>query len=106
MKKIRIGKDGKQIGMKDLNGEPLPNPRDLVVVSRESIGLPSAEVCKTLPRVKINGGARPGAGRPKSGREAVLYRLIPKAKKKVEIYARKNQVSLSEAAEMLILGAK
>lgn len=99
-------KDGYQINMKDLNGEPLPDPKNLVKVSPESIGLPSfAEMKKSPSKFIIHkrGGVREGAGRKQSGRHQIVLRLLPKAEKKLRTLAKKEHISLSVAAERLIL---
>ena len=96
-------KEGYQINMKDINGESLPDPKNLVSVSLESLGLPKPGGYKNLPIVRINGGARPGAGRKKIGRHPLMIRLLPKAEKKLRSFAKKEGVSISEAAEKMIL---
>lgn len=95
-------KDGYQINMKDLNGEPLPDPKNLVKVSLESLGLPKPGEYKSLTIVRINGGAREGAGRKKVGRHPLMIRLLPKAEKKLRSFAKKEGITISEATEKII----
>jgi hypothetical protein len=88
--------------MKDLNGEPLPRPNDLVSVTLKELGLPPAGSYKEM-KVTVNGGAREGAGRKPSGRHQIVLRLLPKAEKRLRVLAKREGVSLSEAAERMIL---
>ena len=53
-------------------------------------------------KVERHGGARPGSGRPALGKVAVQFRLPVDVKKKIEEYARQNNITLSEAAERMI----
>jgi len=72
---------GYQVNMKDLNGEPLPDPSKLDF------------------RPFKHGGARVGAGRKPTGRQAVLLRLNPKVISALRKEAGRNRKSLSHIAE-------
>jgi hypothetical protein len=79
---------GYQINMHNLNGEPLPDPADLVVVKRG------------------RGGHRPGAGRKPSGRQQIVLRLSPKTI--AALHAARDAVpkgSLSDVAEAWLSAA-
>ncbi|XHR29323.1 MAG: BrnA antitoxin family protein [Chthoniobacteraceae bacterium] len=56
--KPKFNAEGYQTNMKDLNGEPLPDPNSLSVLSREEealLGLPSPEeLAGTQPKTKIS----------------------------------------------------
>lgn len=49
-----------------------------------------------------HGGARPGSGRPALGKVAVQFRLPVEVKRKVEEYANRKKITLSDAAEQMI----
>jgi len=73
--------EGYQTNLTDLNGTPLPS----------------------LARVKARplawGGARDGAGRKPTGRQAVLLRLTPQTVRKLRATARKQGKTVSDLAE-------
>jgi hypothetical protein len=81
IEKPQFNSAGYQVNMKDLNGELLPN--------REKMAF----------RPFKHGGARVGAGRKPSGREAVLLRLSPRVISGLRKEARRNHKTLSEVAE-------
>jgi hypothetical protein len=72
---------GCQANLKDLNGEPLPDPAKLKF------------------RPFKHGGARIGAGRKPSGRKAVLLRLSPKVISALRKEAERNHRTLSDVVE-------
>ncbi len=72
---------GYQIGLKDLNGEPLPDPAKLKF------------------RPFKHGGARVGAGRKPSGRRAILLRLNPDIILALRTEAARTRQTLSDIAE-------
>ena len=51
---------------------------------------------------KQHGGARPGSGRPPLGKVSLYLRLPEDVKKKVEEYANRKKITLSDAAEQMI----
>jgi hypothetical protein len=81
VEKPQFNQAGYQINMKDLNGEPLPNPAKLDL------------------RPFKHGGVRTGAGRKPSGRKAVLLRLSPKLILALRKEADLHHKTLSEVAE-------
>lgn len=81
VEKPRFNSAGYQVSMKDLNGEPLPDPAKLEF------------------RPFQHGGARIGAGRRPSGRKAVLLRLSPKVIAGLRKEAKLNDKTLSDVAE-------
>ncbi len=81
IEKPQFNRAGYQINMKDLNGEPLPNPAKLAF------------------RPFKHGGSRTGAGRKPSGRKAVLLRLSPKLIAALRKEAELKHQTLSELAE-------
>jgi hypothetical protein len=72
---------GYQVNMKDLNGEPLPDP------------------AKVNFQPSKHGGARIGAGRKPSGRKAILLRLSPKVISALRREALLSHQTLSDVAE-------
>jgi hypothetical protein len=81
VEKPRFNSAGYQVNMKDLNGEPLPDPEKLDF------------------RPLKHGGARIGAGRKPSGRKAILLRLSPKLISALRKEAERNHKTLSDVAE-------
>lgn len=51
---------------------------------------------------KQHGGARPGSGRPSLGKVSLYLRLSEDVKRKVEDYANRRKITLSDAAEQMI----
>jgi hypothetical protein len=78
--------EGYQTNLKDLNGTPLPDLRQ-------------------VQAVPFWGGAREGAGRKASGRQPVLLRLSPKTVRTLRAAARKQGKSISEVAEARLVSA-
>jgi len=72
---------GYQVNIKDLNGEPLPDPLKLDF------------------RPLRHGGARAGAGRKPTGRKAVLLRLSPGIILALRKEAERRHKTLSAVAE-------
>ena len=72
--------DGYQVGVTDLNGEPLPE----------------VNVLKTKP---FRGGARVGAGRKKLNKSPVLLRLSPGTAQRLRDAAKRSGKTLSQIAE-------
>ncbi len=72
---------GYQVDIKDLNGEQLP------------------DLGKLKFRPLRHGGARVGAGRKPSGRQAILLRLSPKVIATLRKEAERNHKTLSDVAE-------
>ena len=81
IEKPQFNRAGYQVNMKDLNGEPLPNPGKLVFQAYH------------------HGGARVGAGRKPTGRKAVLLRLSPKLISALRKEAERKHKTLSDVAE-------
>ena len=81
IEKPRFNSAGYQVNMKDLNGEPLPDVKKLAF------------------RPLKHGGARVGAGRKPTGRQAVLLRLSPKLIAALRKEADRNHQTLSDVAE-------
>ena len=73
--------EGYQLGLRDLNGEPLPDLRRVV-----------AQPLK-------HGGSRPGAGRKPTGRKAVLLRLTPATIRVLHAAAKREGKTMSAIAE-------
>ncbi len=78
---LRFNSAGYQVNMKDLNGEPLPDLEKLAF------------------RPLKHGGARVGAGRKPTGRQAVLLRLSPKLIAALRKEAERKHRTLSDVAE-------
>lgn len=78
--------EGYQTNIKDLNGTPLPDLRQV----------------KARP---FWGGARRGAGRKPSGRQPVLLRLTPKTVRSLRAAARQQGKSISDVAEARLVSA-
>lgn len=53
-------------------------------------------------KVERRGGARPGSGRPALGKVPLYLRLPEDVKRKVEEYANRKKITLSDAAEQMI----
>jgi len=81
IEKPQFDSAGYQTNLKDLNGEPLPDPAKLEF------------------RPFKHGGPRVGAGRKPSGRKAVLLRLSPKVISALRKEAERNHKTLSDVAE-------
>jgi hypothetical protein len=80
--------EGYQVNLRDLNGEPLPDPAALVVAKRG------------------RGGRRPGAGRKPAGRKQIVLRLSPKTIAALHAArAAVPKVSLSDVAEAWLSAA-
>ena len=77
----RFNRAGYQVNLKDLNGEILPDLKQLDF------------------RPFKHGGARVGAGRKPSGRQAVLLRLSPKLISTLRKEAERNHRTLPDVAE-------
>lgn len=73
--------EGYQRDMDSLNGEALPG---LGQVKAKPLG---------------HGGARPGAGRKRSNRMPISFRLTPATIRKIRLAAKRKGVNPSEAAE-------
>ena len=81
IEKPQFNSAGYQVNIRDLNGEPLPNPE------------------KQAFRPFMHGGARVGSGRKPSGRKAVLLRLSPQVISGLRKEAERDHKTLSEVAE-------
>lgn len=69
-----------------------------------SLGIPEVGTAKTIKVVvHSHGGARSGAGRKSSGRLPILLRMLPQARIRIESYAKKHHLTLSEAVETLVM---
>lgn len=77
----RFDLEGYQIDMRDINGEALPQSDQIVF--------------KPL----AHGGARPGAGRKKLGRQALQLRLSPATVARLRARATAENKTLSQVAE-------
>ncbi len=101
-----------------LNGEAVPPHSDMQEISSKDYArfrIPSVSEAKKIPIHLVNrkgkvlevidrrGGKREGSGRKASGRKPITIRLLPKAKKRLEVLAGKKHCSLSEVVETLIL---
>jgi len=101
-----------------LNGEVVPSSLELQEISPNDyarFGIPSVNEAKKSSIHLVNGkgkvmeilerrgGRRVGAGRKSSERKPVTIRLLPKARKRLEVLAGKKHCSLSEVVESLIL---
>ncbi len=81
IEKPGFNRAGYQIDLKDLNGEPLPDPAKLDF------------------KPFRHGGKRMGAGRKRSGRRPILLRLSPKLILALRKEAEQRHQTLSEVAE-------
>ncbi|MDR1190094.1 MAG: hypothetical protein LBK60_00315 [Verrucomicrobiales bacterium] len=79
-------KDGYQINMTDLNGEPLPD-------------------LSTAKFYRFHGGARIGAGRKPLGKTQMLLRLRPKSAAAIRAKAKREHLTLSEVVDNLVLAS-
>jgi hypothetical protein len=79
----RFDKDGYQINIKDLNGEPLPD------FSKAKF-------------VRLHGGARQGAGRKPLGKTQILLRLQPKSAAAIRDKAKRTHQTISEVVDELV----
>jgi hypothetical protein len=84
IEKPQFDSAGYQVGLKDLNGEPLPDLAELEF------------------RPFKHGGARIGAGRKPSGHKAVLLRLSPRVIAALRREAGRRKKTLSGVAEEVL----
>jgi hypothetical protein len=77
----RFDAEGYQIDMHEINGEALPQPG------------------KTVFKPLSHGGARPGAGRKKLGRQPLQLRLNPTTVARLRARAAAEHKTISEVAE-------
>jgi hypothetical protein len=65
----------------------------------KALGIPTPEEAAKMPRVRLRGGARPGAGRKPKDNVQVLIRISKVTRKHIQALAKKEKKTISAIIE-------